>query len=130
MTLIPFIVSFGPFWIIGGLDEIKQIMSRLFPFSRGLVHEYWAPNVWALYHFLDKILFIGGVRNKSLYHVDGMNSLRILPNVSPGVTMILTVIGLIPLLIKYFLSRDKKVEFTKLVCVSGLIFFCFGFHVH
>ena len=38
------------------VEQIKQIGSRLFPFSRGLVHEYMAANFWELYVFYEKCI--------------------------------------------------------------------------
>lgn len=51
-----FLVSLGPFLVMG---QIPQLLSRLFPFTRGLNHAYWAPNAWALVTASDRVLLKG-----------------------------------------------------------------------
>lgn len=56
IVIAVFAVSFGPFVYVGGLEQLQQIASRLFPFQRGLNHAYWAGNFWALYSVVDRVL--------------------------------------------------------------------------
>lgn len=107
-------------------------MSRLFPFQRGLIHDYWAPNFWALYYFIDKSLSLVLSRfhseTISMQEVDELHSLKVLPSVAPGVTTLLVIAATLPLLVVYF--RTKHIKFEWMVFLCGCTFFLFGYHVH
>ncbi|XP_023016978.2 ALG6/ALG8 family glucosyltransferase xit isoform X1 [Leptinotarsa decemlineata] len=130
-----FIVTFLPFY-----DHIPQIISRLFPFKRGLCHAYWAPNIWALYNTVDKIGYIlvsklnGNILKNSTASMTGglvqEFAHSFLPSVSPLATMLLTAIFMIPAMVKLFTLNKQATNFVRCLVVCALTSFLFGWHVH
>lgn len=55
-SFLVFFVSLFPVLKGNLLPNLKQFLSRLFPFQRGIIHSYWAPNIWAIYAGIDRIL--------------------------------------------------------------------------
>jgi alpha-1,3-glucosyltransferase len=126
-----FSVSILPFYKV-----LPELLSRLFPFTRGLTHAYWAPNIWAIYNFVDVVsakfygkqsgLMTGVIGGSEQEHV-------ILPEIKPEVcaiiTLAVTVMGMLKLV------RDDFMVFDRNLLVKGIVFcgwtsFMFGWHVH
>ena len=119
VTLIPFVLSFGPFFFVDGVSGISQILTRLFPFNRGLVHEYWAPNFWAIYMFVDKLcffLYTKVIKNSHIFvlpHAHAQTELKILPSVEPALTVAIILILLLPLFYRCLKGRQSQQEGCK-----------------
>ncbi|KAK6975359.1 glycosyl transferase [Biomphalaria glabrata] len=132
-----FAVSFGPFIY---LNQFGQVLSRLFPFKRGLLHAYWAPNFWALYSGVDKVLTIVGVKS-GIMTADNVQSGSMtsglvqeynhtaLPSIPPGFCFLLVIFGMLPVLLSLWDQRTK-VSFVRSVVLCGLTSYLFGWHVH
>ena len=79
ITLLIFALSFGPVLLSGSMSDgvgiaesaqaqMKQILSRLFPFKRGIVHSFMAGNFWCLYVASLKVLRALGLKSDSKIH--------------------------------------------------------------
>lgn len=149
-----FAVAFGPFAQWGQLLQLKD---RLFPFSRGLCHAYWAPNIWAMYSFTDRALIprmysycLLGVSITNLWIVAprlglpvnqdaltsvtrglvGDTSFAILPEVTKEHTFILTFLFQLVPLIKVWRKPGCWDTFVGAITLCGYSSFLFGWHVH
>lgn len=147
-TIILTTAIWAPF-LLNGLQSILPVIRRLFPFNRGLLHSYWAPNFWAFYAAVDKVFArVAPVFNVELRAVDvdpasgvvgGLKPFRVLPNVDPQACAILVLACMLPALVDtasgaYYLKQRNKWDdagrLTRSIGVACLCAFAFGFHVH
>lgn len=144
-----FAVAFLPFY-----NTLPQLLSRLFPFSRGLTHAYWAPNMWALYSFFDRVLIqiykripVSRFLLKRVFQFDasllshdellktstrgivGNIEFFILPQITPKLTFLLTLFYQVMALIPLFLQPTYR-RFIGAMTLCGYASFLFGWHVH
>ncbi|PAA80591.1 hypothetical protein BOX15_Mlig032203g1 [Macrostomum lignano] len=123
--------------------HIPQLLSRLFPFKRGLCHAYWAPNFWTLYNCLDKLLEIVGCRLGLLTKQPGVGVMTgglveefehaVLPSIRPVHTFLLTALFLLPILYRTWSPVSGKPSRT--LCIESAVLcawtaYNFGWHVH
>jgi len=138
-VILVFTISLGPFMLMG---QIPQLLSRLFPFTRGLNHAYWAPNVWALVTFADRVLLkvaqrfnTGGIAiNKSgvastSRGLVGDTIFAVIPNVKPIHTFLITIAFQTIFLVKLWRLPSYK-SFLAALTLCGYTSYMFGWHVH
>lgn len=129
-------ISFGPFIYMG---QIPNVVQRLFPFTRGLCHAYWAPNFWALYAGADRVLIIAAKKFGWSLNEDAISSMTrgfvgdtqfaVLPTIEAIHTMIVTV--LIQLVVLQKLWRKPTFDnFLSSLTLCGFASYLFGWHVH
>lgn len=144
-VLLVFFIAFAPFAYYGVLP---QLFARLFPFSRGLTHAYWAPNIWALYSFTDRLLIqiskkipiIYKIFNKTKSSIElnhesltrgivGDVKFSFLPQIEPNHTFLLTLFYQVMSLIPLFF-QPKFERFIGSISLCAYSSFLFGWHVH
>ncbi|KAG1806920.1 glycosyltransferase family 57 protein [Suillus plorans] len=137
-VLLVFLASLGPFVLMG---QLPQLLSRLFPFTRGLNHAYWAPNAWALVTAADRVLLqlvkhldVGLVVNESgiastSRGLVGDTVFAVIPNIKPIHTFIITIIFQMVYLIKLWSAPTYK-SFVAALTLCGYASYMFGWHVH
>ncbi|SCV72210.1 BQ2448_4904 [Microbotryum intermedium] len=138
VTLV-FAVSFGPFLLAGGPLAIRQILSRLFPFQRGLNHAYWAGNVWAIVSAVDRVLVKYLLKRgwpispdaiaSASRGIVGETTFGVLPTVTPGLCFTITLSFSMIYLTKLWVDPTYK-RFLDSLVLSAFTSFLWGWHVH
>ncbi|KAH7887844.1 glycosyltransferase family 57 protein, partial [Phlebopus sp. FC_14] len=136
--ILVFAVSFGPFILMG---QLPQLLSRLFPFTRGLNHAYWAPNTWALATAADRAFLQlvkqfnidltvneHGVASTSRGLV-GDTTFAVIPDIKPIHTFLITIAFQLLYLVKLWRAPTYK-SFLTALTLCGYTSFMFGWHVH
>lgn len=118
-----------------------QVLSRLFPFARGLCHAYWAPNAWALYSFADKLLAAAAAKAGLVQPtasanmaggIVGVSSYVVLPNIGARTCALLVLLAIVPCLVALWRAPRQQAlaMVAPAIAYANLCGFMFGYHVH
>ncbi|CAE6412719.1 unnamed protein product, partial [Rhizoctonia solani] len=138
-VILTFSASLLPF-----APHLLQLLSRLFPFKRGLCHAYWAPNIWALWAAADRALLLlarRGLVPSQFLIIDsaglasssrgliGDTVFAVLPNIKPIHTFIVTIVCQSAFLWRLWRTPTYR-SFVCAVTLCGWASYAFGWHVH
>ena len=151
-AFLPFLLQASAPW-----EQMTMILQRLFPFSRGLVHAYWAPNFWALYSFIDRLAVfvlryfgpaieitgrypqtrtltsvIKSAKSSSSSLTSGIigdTSMSVLPDISPALALTIVVLMMLPAVVAIF-KQPQPAVLIRAVINCSFSLFIFGYHVH
>ena len=113
LPFIPFALETNP------INQLTQMMSRLFPFGRGLVHDYWAANIWAIWVLSEKVVgFLGRKVGESWS----------LPDLPPSLVALILLVGLVPGLVCGWKARPITLLYCVVFCAMSS--FMLAYHVH
>ncbi|XP_054708206.1 LOW QUALITY PROTEIN: probable dolichyl pyrophosphate Glc1Man9GlcNAc2 alpha-1,3-glucosyltransferase [Uloborus diversus] len=137
VVIVTTLFSFGPFIYLG---QTKQVLLRLFPVKRGLTHSYWAPNVWALYNFADRLLSfivykLGFYKQENLQACSTQGLVQecepfIFFSISPTVTILLALLSFVPVGWIIWKKSASPQVFINSIILCSFGSFLFGYHVH
>lgn len=129
-VIFTLVLPFVPF-AMHGKEHIQQILNRMFPFQRGLCHDYWAGNVWALYLGTEKMVRF--IYNKIL---GADNEIRY-PDITPFQVAILLFVSIVPAMKVAWKVANPNIDtvvrqnmFLMCIVYSSLSSFMLGYHVH
>ena len=111
--------------------QLTAAVGRMFPFGRGLVHAYWAPNIWALYLFTDRLIakLFGVVVPSGTHGLVQDVHFAVLPNITPLVSLVTTLLLYYPLLMVIW-RQPRQWPLAVWAAMGSFVAFLAGWHVH
>lgn len=113
---------------------MTQLIRRLFPFGRGLVHSYWAGNVWALYTAATKVLtFLATLTRSNVWMQLLMAQTSVVPIVvPPSITAVCMLVAQWPgLQLAWHAAAERSnAKLLQSFTLTSLAAFLFQYHAH
>ena len=114
-------------------EWLTQLRHRLFPFQRGLVHTYWAGNVWAIYVAAYKVMTYLGRTMGIVRHIMGGEPWLPSPDtITPTVSAVAMLLAQTPGLYMAWWAAVHKcnIRLLQSFTIVSLGTFLFQYHAH